>query len=295
MIRIALFAALFFSPAGTAEVALPLSDAIAASDRRLDAGDAAGALALLERTREEEKEEARFHMKRGATLDLLRRHDEALDAHRRAISLAPGSADAFANYGVSLGLAGDLAGASASFAKALERKADHAEALANLGITLGRLGRLTEEIETLDRAVGVSPHEAGLRYNLGVALGRAGRATEEIAAYRAALSLQADFPAARENLAISLLESGRAGEAVTEFARLVETQPAKSDWRYGLGLARAAAGDFAGARACVEALKRTDWPSAERLEAKTRELEKAAAPAGETGPERAPDVGQPGR
>lgn len=266
-----LLLALLLSAAGTTEARLPLAEALQAADRLLDAGDAAGALATLARVREEEEKEPALAMKRGTVLDLLRRHAEAQAAHRAAVAGAPGSADAFANYGVSLGLSGDVEGALVAFRRAVEIAPDHPEALANLGVTEGRLGRLTAEIEALSRAVAVSPHEAGLRFNLGVAFGRAGRATEEIEAYRAALTLRDDLAAARENLAISLLDHGEPAEAARVFERLVRDQPAKSDWLYGLGLARLRAGDLPGAESCAEELKKSDWPSASRLAERIRE------------------------
>jgi serine/threonine protein kinase len=89
----------------------------------LQEGDAAGALAILDRTRGAES--GVWHRRRADCLDRLGRKAEADEARRRADQLAPNGALAFFLSGVDRLHRGDVAGAVRDFDEVLTREPDH--------------------------------------------------------------------------------------------------------------------------------------------------------------------------
>jgi Flp pilus assembly protein TadD len=113
------------------------------------------------------------------------RKDEAAEAYRRAVSLAPSDP----------------------------------VALSNLGAVLLDLGRLEEALEACRRAVALSPGYADARNNLGAVLERMGRVPEAVGSYRAAASTESGHAAALNNLGAISLRRGYVESAAHAFER----------------------------------------------------------------------------
>jgi tetratricopeptide (TPR) repeat protein len=176
-------------------------------------------------------------------------------AYRSALDLEPWSARAHFGLGNALDAQGRREEAAAAFRAALAREPDLADAHTNLAIALDALGRADEALVHYERALALPPE--GAHEHLNLARHRLTRADPEgaLAAFRAAARLAPTDPKPLEMIArllaaraeASPAERAEAVRAAEEAERLTgSTRPELAE---ALGLARAAAGDTAGARA----------------------------------------------
>ena len=93
--------------------------------------------------------------------------DQAEQAYRRAIALAPNRADAYYNFGVFCFTAGRWADAGRAFQHALELDPRHAEAALNLGAVVERGGDLTRAMALFQKAIALEPHHRLAHFHLG--------------------------------------------------------------------------------------------------------------------------------
>jgi protein O-GlcNAc transferase len=140
------------------------------------------------------------HNNFGALLQELGRFKEAEAHHRRALSLAPDSPEAHSNLGNVLWNLGRLTDAEASCRRALAINAGYGEAQANLGNVLRDWGRLAEAEASYREAVRLNPANARALSNLGALLSYVGRLEEAEATLRQAIALRPDLIEAQSNL-----------------------------------------------------------------------------------------------
>ena len=101
--------------------------------------------------------------------------DDARDAYRRAVELAPEHADALTNLGRLLHEAGELAAAEAHYRRALAGGSDDLTAMFNLGVVLDDLGRSEEAVAAYQRVIAADPDYADAHYNVARLYERMGR------------------------------------------------------------------------------------------------------------------------
>ncbi|KCZ92772.1 tetratricopeptide repeat protein [Hyphomonas johnsonii] len=80
----------------------------------------------------------------GTALDRLDRHVEAQDAYDHALAIDPARTSTLANYGLSLALSGDLAGAEAKLRLASDQPDATTQVRENLALVLGLQGKYDE-------------------------------------------------------------------------------------------------------------------------------------------------------
>jgi tetratricopeptide (TPR) repeat protein len=150
-----------------------------------------------------------------AGLTALRNRDyrssEAL--WRDTVAKRPGNQRAHINLGIELFNRGDLAGAGASFERAVAIKADSAEGWTNQGRVLAELGQT-------DRAIAMYDH---------------------------AIEIQSDFQPAFHNRAVAWIARGEPGRAMEDFTRAIELNPYDPDPLVGRGMVKGRSGDLPGA------------------------------------------------
>jgi tetratricopeptide (TPR) repeat protein len=93
----------------------------------------------------------------GLLYSLLGRHDEAIAAHLRYVTLAPGEANAHDSLGMSYQWAGRYEEAIAEYTRALELKPDFEIAHVHLGITYFQTGRYRTAIDWFKKYIAVAP------------------------------------------------------------------------------------------------------------------------------------------
>ncbi len=150
-----------------------------------------------------------------AVLTVLRNRDYASAEvlWRDTVAKRPHNVRAHLHLGLELERRGDLAGASRSFERAVELKADFVEGWTNLGRIWVALGQLDKGIEVYDRA----------------------------------LAIQADFQPAIYNRGLAWMARGDAARATTDFDRAMELDPRDPDPLVGRGVLKGRGGDLAGA------------------------------------------------
>jgi TolB-like protein/Tfp pilus assembly protein PilF len=176
---------------------------------------------------------------------------EALAAARRAVSLAPGLAEAQATLADTLASAFlDFAGARAAYAQAIATGAGQAEVLTRYGLFNCDIGAFDAGLAAAKRATILDPLNPRVFASLGSSSYMARRHPEAIAAMRQALALSPGLNAAHERIGFALLQQGDPKAAAAEFA----LEPVGWLKQTGLAIARHRLGDVAGAEAAFRAL-----------------------------------------
>jgi tetratricopeptide (TPR) repeat protein len=162
---------------------------------------------------------------RGAALNQLNRHQEALAVCDEAIQLKPGFAEFHYNRGNALYGLGRLDDALTCYDKAAQIRPDFAEAWSNRGNALQGLGRLEDAVASCNKAVVLKPSHAQAHHNRGNALYGLGRFAEALASYDAAIALKADYAQAWYNRGKTLGELKRADAALASYDRAIALKP----------------------------------------------------------------------
>jgi predicted O-linked N-acetylglucosamine transferase (SPINDLY family) len=226
-------------------------------------GNAAKALKHFGRALELRPRFAEASNNRALALKALGRVEEARATFAQALAIRPEYYEAAFNLALLHETAGDAVAAEAAYRQALAWRPDAAAVLTNLGNMLRRARRSAEALELLERACD-SDRDADSLGNLALALADLGRYGEASRHAESALRLAPADPHWREiagamarlagdiDRALALLTPS-AGDAVT----------APTTW-FELGLAREAAGDYAGALEAYASAGRA-MPDTERL------------------------------
>jgi tetratricopeptide (TPR) repeat protein len=162
---------------------------------------------------------------RGAALNQLNRHDDALLVCNEAITLRPDFAEAHYNRGNALYGLGRSEEALASYDRAIAIRPDFAEAWSNRGNVLQHLKRLDEALASCDRAIARKPNYPAAHYNRGNALYDLRRYDEALASYNSAIELKRDYAQAFYNRGKALADLKRTDEALASYDRAIALNP----------------------------------------------------------------------
>lgn len=187
--------------------------------------------------------DAAYYVELGNTYLELGSREDAIDAFRRAIALAPRLPEAHYNLGNVLADLGMLAEAEQAYARAAKLRSGFVEAEYNRGEVLARMGRLEEAVVCYRRAVARAPDFLIARNNLGTVLTELGRFDEAAAALHDAVTRAPSTVALHINLGTALKHAGRIDEAVAALETAAALAPDSLDAQYNLGMALARAGD----------------------------------------------------
>jgi tetratricopeptide (TPR) repeat protein len=168
---------------------------------------------------------AAFWNNKGASLDALGRHDEAIGCFDKALEIDPRDAAAWINKGVSLDSLGRREEAIGCYDKALEIDPRDAAAWSNKGGSLNSLGRHDEAIGCFDKALEIDPRDVAAWYNKGNALGDLGRRDEAIGCYDKALEIDPRYAVAWDNKGLALHSLGRHEEAIGRYDKALQIDP----------------------------------------------------------------------
>lgn len=154
----------------------------------------------------------------------------------------PGVADLL-EAGLARHRAGDIEGARAAYAAALEQAPDHPQAHRLLGVALGQGGRADEAERHLRRAVAAAPDDATGWDNLGLVLRNLGRGDEAAEAFGHALRLNPRLVSAQFNLGQLHQMRGEPAMAAERYRAALETAPEFAPAHGALGTALLALGE----------------------------------------------------
>ena len=149
----------------------------------------------------------------------------------------------------------DTAAAAEAFAEAGRLMPSFAAAFGNLGAALGELERYDAAVAALEHALRFDPLGHTLLNNLGAVWRDIGRLDRAEATFREVTALQPAFVFGHYNLAHTLFLQGRFVESCDEYAAALARDPQRNARQQTRSMvARAAAGDIAGALAEADAL-----------------------------------------
>ena len=152
----------------------------------------------------------------------LRRYDAAQLAAERAISVAPGSAQAYRLKGLVEFRRGSLVDARKSYARAVELDPDDVQAILGLASALWNDGKFAEASATFNKALQRLPKEPLLYLNYGTMLlktadqGDASTESRAVALLKRAIALDSSLAEPHYQLGSLALREGRKQEAVQE-------------------------------------------------------------------------------
>ena len=155
-----------------------------------------------------------FWDRKGATLSILGRHDEAIRCYDKALVIDPKAAYALTNKGVTLSKLGRHEEAIACYDKALEINPRHANAWNSKGLILSKLRQHEEAVDCYDKALAIVPRHTDAWNNKGRTLNDLGRHAEAIDCYDKALAIHPRFSVAWINKGFCLTRLGRHDEAI---------------------------------------------------------------------------------
>ncbi len=148
-------------------------------------------------------------------------------------------AQAWFYQGLQQAKTGDLAGAIASYDRAIELQPESPEYWFNRGLTLFHLERFAEAVAAYDTAIDLKPDHYKAWYNRGGTLGELGLFAEAIASFDQAIEVHPNYPEAWASKALALLKLGQVWEAITSYDQALELQPQDPETWYYRGIALA--------------------------------------------------------
>ena len=163
------------------------------------------------------------------------RHDEAVEAARRAVALDHSLADAHGVLGNALAAKKDHAAAEASYREAAKRAPETPVWLINLGHCLLDLRNAPGAHDAFRRALAISPQHHVALNGEGLAYQQEDRHAAAIASFESALANVAGYAEAWGNLAVSLQCLGRHDEALGAARRALELSHGSSDAAQNIG------------------------------------------------------------
>jgi tetratricopeptide (TPR) repeat protein len=173
----------------------------------------------------------------GSLLAIDNRVDEAVAQYRAALAIDPRAVQAHNDLGVLLEKQGNTSEALTHYRAALKIVPDKVDVLNNLANVLVQRGQLEEAVTQLRRAVELDPSFAPAHYNLGATLERQRKRGEAAAEYRRALELDPQHPEAHYRLANTLIALGEVDEAIAHYEQALALDPQCAEAHNNLGVA----------------------------------------------------------
>ena len=176
--------------------------------------------------------------------------EDSVSAYLKALEIKPKYADAYNNMGVSLKAQGKLEAAAAAYGNAIKIAPSYHEAYTNLANTLRVQGNFEQAIELYTKVLTITPNKAKAYYNLGVALKEYGDEDGALEAYSQTLTMQADYHQAHTNTGVILQARGDFIEAVQAFEEAIKIMPNNADAICNMGVALKSQGRLQDAVEC---------------------------------------------
>lgn len=237
---------------------------VRAAEKKLDAGDVAGALSSLKEAQALDPKNARAWFLT-AMIDLnAGRITEAGDAILKASLLDEEDINIHANCAAIMNLCGRPMEAEASARFVLERMPDMPEAHCNLGVALEAQGKVADAREALSKAIDLRPGYPDALISLGNLWFRAGDYVSAAESFAAAVQARPENVMAKTNLAVALRHLGELAAAEQQCLEAISLDQGYAEAHNALGNVRLQLGDVPGAvKAFEDAVRRRDaYPEA---------------------------------
>ena len=208
--------------------ALSAEDAVVLGDNLRQAGDEAQAIAVLEKTIQENPSFAQPLLSLAAVYVQRKQLAAAEASYAKVLALEPENTEALRGIADIALIQGDADKAGRQYARILELDPADVGALSKLGVVKMRVGQKDEAVALLRRAVDQDPKNAEALLYLAGALAASGRPAEAVPFFERTLAVGPRTTMALNGLALTRIELGdRRGAAVAfrESLRLDPDQP----------------------------------------------------------------------
>ncbi|WJR80801.1 tetratricopeptide repeat protein [Bradyrhizobium sp. NP1] len=161
----------------------------------------------------------------GNALKEQRDVDGAMQAYRSAVAARPSYAEAHNNIGVLLQMQGRFEEAASAYRAAVAAQPAYLEAQFNLGAVLHDMHDLEAAENAYRRLIAANPAVAVAHNNLGAVLRDRGLPDQALAAFDTAIGLQPDYAEALHNRAVVLQQQARLEESLDSYGRALMLRP----------------------------------------------------------------------
>lgn len=243
---------------------LPDDALIDDGSKRLQAGDADGALAAFAKARQQAPKDPRPHYL--AAVALQKKGDAAAAERelRAALTLDPKLAEVRNELGALYNERRRYADAAVELKRAVADKPDLAEAWFNLGQAAAMQKDCATSIDAYEHALRLSASDAEGLINASVAARRCNKLDAATAWARSAVKLAAGSATAHLNLGITLEAGGKLDDAAAEYGVATRVKPDYATAWWSLGLCEQKRGRRDAAIAALEQARRLS-PTAARI------------------------------
>jgi tetratricopeptide (TPR) repeat protein len=193
-----------------------------------------------------------FWNSKGASLDALGQHEDAIGCFDKALAIDLRCATAWTNKGLALIGLGRKGEAISCYDQALAIDPRFALAWNNKGLALAVLGRFEEALRCYNQALAIDPRFALAWDNKGLALAALGRFEEAISCYDHALAIDPRFATACIAKGLALAALDRFEEAISCCDQALAIDPRDAAAWDNKGSALAALGRFEEALRCYD-------------------------------------------
>lgn len=194
-----------------------------------------GAALELNRALRHEPANLQILIELGIAYGELKEWQEAIRLHTKAVQLAPASARAHYNLGVTLDRSKPGKGlGSEEYRKALQLNPKDVNSLVNLAVNLGDQESV-EARKLLEKALQRDPKNAEAHFNLGLLQRNAREHKRAVASFERAIELNPKALEPRRQLVSILVQEERWDEASNQCEQILSQAPEDSDIRYTYG------------------------------------------------------------
>lgn len=198
------------------------------------------------------RQDKRWHLQQGLDLDAEGRHEDAIFAYQRAVSLDPSYLQAHVNLVAAFGRLGRYADAENHYRHALSLDSEAVELHINWGTLQATRGEHTDAIRSFRQGLAINPNSADMHADLGSIFQRTGDIAQATRHLRRALELEPQHRLAHFNLARILISSDRVPEAIEHLLKTREPVDDRTPgFLYGLADAYVRIGEIDQAISCA--------------------------------------------
>ncbi|HEX6728363.1 MAG TPA: trypsin-like peptidase domain-containing protein [Pyrinomonadaceae bacterium] len=261
---------------------MSLSDLVAATGRNkrakavqffrdglsfLSKDDCEKALPYFEKAVESDSSYADAWAQAGFCNEKLGRHNEALEASKKAVNLRP-SAESYFNIGLASFYLKQYRESADAYRQAIKLDPyNAADAHYALGLVYRDWGRADEEVQAYKQAIRLRPDYTSAYERLGARYMRSKKYTEAIEVFRQLIAQKPGDAVAPNNMGEAYLELNKLNEALEAFRQSIRLKPDFGKAYYNLGKCLLALGNRDGALEQYNILTNIDSEWAEKLNA----------------------------
>lgn len=168
------------------------------------------------------RQDKRWHLQQGLDLDAEGRHEDAISAYQRAVSLDPSYLQAHVNLVAAFGRLGRYADAENHYRHAMSLDSEAVELHINWGTLQATRGEHADAIRSFRQGLAINPNSADMHADLGSIFQWTGDIAQATRHLRRALELEPQHRLAHFSLARILISSDRVPEAIEHLLKTRE-------------------------------------------------------------------------